>query len=260
MHTWFKNINYCWRVFATGFCFACFGLGGMLIGYIIFPIIMLFTASSDTKRVRTQYIIYLSFKLFRRLMQHTGLGKFHFENIEVLQADKGCILVANHPTLIDYVIIVSKLKQCDNVVKESLWHNFFVKSVIQTAQYIPNIESKKMFKLVARTKKNNNNLLIFPEGTRTTLGKPIKLQRGAANISIRLNMPIRIIHIKSTESALSKQSTWYKVPASKVNYTVTVGEKVYPESFLKEAGNSSLAARYLTNYLTESLEKGSHYV
>jgi 1-acyl-sn-glycerol-3-phosphate acyltransferase len=253
------KINYCWRVFATGFCFASFGIGGIIIGYVIFPIVMVFTSDTNKKRVRTQYIIHLSFIIFRRLMQHTGLANFYFQGIEKVQEDKGCVLVANHPTLVDYVMIVSKLKQCDNVVKEKLWHNFFVKSVIQAAQYIPNIESSKMFKLLERTKHNQNNLLIFPEGTRTTPGQAIKLQRGAANISIRLNMPIRIIHIKSTESSLSKQSTWYKVPKLKIEYTIKVGEKIYPDTFVKQAGNPSLAARHLTDYLTKSLEKGSHY-
>jgi len=236
----------------TGISFVTFAIGGLFIGYIIFPVVIYFTKK---KQRRAQYIIYLSFRFFRRLMQHFGLINFSFEGIEKLQSDKGCLFISNHPTLIDYVIIVSKLKSCDVIIKESIWYNIYVKGVVRTAKYIPNIQADKMLEMIKFTKKNKHNLLLFPEGTRTTPNQPLKLQRGAANIAIRMNMPIRLIHIKTTQSSLTKQSKWYKVPKHKVEYLVSVGEKVEPNDFLHKAGNPSLAARHLTKYLTKQLEK-----
>ncbi len=48
-------------------------------------------------------------------------------------------------------------------------------------------------------------LLIFPEGTRTTPGIKPKLQRGAAQIAVRTERDLRVVHITVTPSFLTKR-------------------------------------------------------
>ncbi|MCD2476569.1 1-acyl-sn-glycerol-3-phosphate acyltransferase, partial [Staphylococcus aureus] len=54
-----------------------------------------------------------------------------------------------------------------------------------------------------------NNLIIFPEGTRTTPGRPVQLQRGAANIAIRGRCDMTPVHIRCSPPALSKELPWW---------------------------------------------------
>jgi hypothetical protein len=35
-----KTIKYGWRLFATGFCFFCFGLGGLLLWALVFSVLI----------------------------------------------------------------------------------------------------------------------------------------------------------------------------------------------------------------------------
>ncbi len=58
--------------------------------------------------------------------------------LELLREDRNCIIVANHPSLIDYVLIASQLPQCDCLVKAAIWENPFMKRIVKAAGYIPN--------------------------------------------------------------------------------------------------------------------------
>lgn len=245
-------INYVWRIIATGILFIFFGIGGMCLGYIIMPLIGL-TSDPKRKKYRAQYAIHLTFRLFVLGMQWLGLANLTFKNFEALQHDKGCLFISNHPTLIDYVMIVSQLKRCDTIVKQKLWQNLFLKKVVQSAGYIPNVQSQETFERIKSTLCEGNNVLIFPEGTRTTPNKPLKLKRGAAQIAIRTQAPIRIITIHCTHSTLTKHSKWYHIPKEKLQFTLTVGALIDPRDFSTHI--PSLAARQLTRHLKNILEQ-----
>ncbi|MCF6806834.1 1-acyl-sn-glycerol-3-phosphate acyltransferase [Thiotrichales bacterium 19S9-12] len=251
--------NYIWRLFATGFCFSMFGVGAILLAYCWIPMIHLLS-SEMKKKDHVQYAIYLNFRFFVWLMESLGLAKFSIEGDEKLLKDRGTLLIANHPSLVDYVVITSQLKSCDNVVKASLWDNFFVKHVIQSAGYIPNKESQETFDRIKESLYSGNNLLLFPEGTRSVINQPIRLKRGAAQIAIRLKVPIRLIYITCNPRTLTKELKWYQIPNKRVNFKVVVGECIVVDKFLEEAGQlPSLAARRLTRYIEKKLTEGGQY-
>ena len=255
----FYDINYVWRVIATGLCFSIFGIGGLILGAVIIPVILLFIGEVHKKKAVAQHAISLSFRLFVFALSSTGLMIFKFEHLEKLKEDQGCLIIANHPTLIDYVVIVSKLSHCDTVVKEKLWHNPFMKHVIQSAGYIPNVQPEKTFEQIKETLSAGNNLLIFPEGTRTTPGEAIKLKRGAAQIVLREQCPIRVISISCLPSTLTKQNKWYQIPKIKPEFTLTVGERIDIENHIYDTSAPSLAARNLTRYFKKTLEMGLNH-
>jgi 1-acyl-sn-glycerol-3-phosphate acyltransferase len=239
-------INYIWRIIATGMLFVLFGLGGMCLGYLVLPFLR-------HNKYKAQYAIHLTFRLFVFGMRFLGLANVTFNHFELLQNDKGCLIISNHPTLIDYVMIVSKLKHCDTLVKQKLWHNPFLKNVVKSAGYIPNLAAPETFERIKETLLADNNLLIFPEGTRTTPNTPLKLKRGAAQIAIRAQVPIRIVTIHCTHSTLNKHSKWYHIPKEKPSFTLTVGERIDPCNFADLP--LSLAARKLTRHLKNVLEQ-----
>ncbi|WP_440617528.1 lysophospholipid acyltransferase family protein [Cysteiniphilum sp. 6C5] len=258
MYIFFNKINYLWRLIATGFCFLLFSLGGLLLGYIIIPMVLIIAKIirlKQQKKYIAQYCIYLTFRFFTATMSGLGLIRFDFIGFEKLKKDKGTLIIANHPTLIDYVSIVSKLPFCDNIVKAQLWHNRFIRRVISTAGYIPNIDPEQTFSDIKATLHAGNNLLMFPEGTRSIPNMPIQLKRGAAQIAIRANAPIRIIHLSCTPSTLAKNDKWYKIPTTKPIFTLTVKDLIDTQTILNECNQlPSVAARRLTKILQQQLQ------
>ncbi|ASG68885.1 1-acyl-sn-glycerol-3-phosphate acyltransferase [Francisella halioticida] len=251
-----KKLNKLYRALAQGFCFLTFSFGGAILGYIYFPFISLFIKDDQSRVKHAQHIISYVFRFFIGMVHHLRVIRFQFENIEKLQQAKGCILIANHPTLIDYVAIVSRLKLCDNIVKHSLWQNFFFRHVIETAGYIPNLNPEQTISELNNIIAQGRNLLVFPEGTRSKPGKPLDFKRGASQLAIRTKAKIRIIHIFCHPATLTKNSKWYNIPDSTPVFKVVVGDEIDSESFIKEAnGLPSLAARRLTRYLQIALSQ-----
>lgn len=241
------------RRLATGFCWAVFGIGGLTLSLTAFPVIR---ATSDTKEasvLRTRRLISSSFRLFFRLTHILGVMEADTAGIECLKDKKGVILVANHPTLIDYVLIASVIPETDCIVKSALTHNFFLKRVVSGADYIVNSEdpSDLVRDAEARLAKGGV-LLIFPEGTRTKPGITPTLHRGAAQIAVRTDTPIEVIQIESSDPWLTKGAPWYAVPTRKPIIRLSYVGRLTPEP-LEDPEAAPVAARSLTAKIFASL-------
>lgn len=229
--------NYCWRVAATGFSFASFGLGGMAIASVIAPVLNATTSGSEKRQQRAQNVIKYSFKGFTEMMVKLGIMTYSVEGLEKLQNSRQELVIANHPSLIDVVVLIGMMQQANCVVKQSLWSNPFTKGPVQSAGYILNAGSQQFVEdCVTRLKENNAaSLLIFPEGTRTEKGMTLnEFQRGAANIAIRANVPIRPVIITCTPSTLTKNEKWYHVPSRPFHIEVKVLDAVQVSDLLDD--------------------------
>ncbi|OEF25497.1 lysophospholipid acyltransferase family protein [Vibrio rumoiensis] len=248
-----QKLNKYWRVIATGSCFAIFGLGALGLTFIVFPIMTLTTRHQEQREMRVQAIIKHAFSLFCQTMKFTGAIDYRFDHSEIMQQDRNCLILANHPSLIDYVLIASKLKQCDCLVKAAIWHNPFMKGIVKSAGYIPNRDPESLLEDCSQRLKQGNVLLIFPEGTRTTPGKTSKLQRGAAQIAVRTQTDIRLIHIRVTPNFLTKQMKWYQVPDVKPFFHIEVKGKIAVSEFIENCDSPTTAARHLNQHLSTAL-------
>jgi len=160
--------------------------------------------------------------------------------------------------LLDYVILASQMPRCDCIVKQALLKNPFLSGVIKAAGYLVNSGSDALLQACETRLQAGGTLLIFPEGTRTVPGDPLTLQRGAANIALRANCDVRIVHITCQPPMLTKRGKWYQIPSVKPQFVITVADKVKAEDFLYESDLSpALAARRLTQHLRTELMRGN---
>lgn len=248
-----QKANQYWRVFATGFCFSIFGLGALCLTFVVFPLITLSASNIEKKQLRVQKAIQLAFHLFCKTMRFTGAIDYQFKNVNKLKSNNRCIIIANHPSLIDYVLITSQLSQCDCLVKYAIWHNPFMKGIVKSAGYIPNCGEDDLFEQCQQRLNSGQPLLIFPEGTRTTPGEKTKLQRGAAQIAVRTQTNIKLVHIKVTPHFLTKENKWYQVPKKKPLFQIEVKEEISIKPFIEQAASSAIAARNLTHFLEQKI-------
>ncbi|MEM6051096.1 lysophospholipid acyltransferase family protein [Erwinia sp. P7711] len=247
-------LNRLWRIMMTGVCFSLFGLGGLLLSVVWFNLLLLIQRNPLRRRQWARRTISFSFRCFLRTTRALGVLDYRIEGAEALRRDSRCLVVANHPSLIDYVMLASVMPDVDCLVKADLQRNFFVSGVIRSASYLINSQAETLLPDCQQRLDNGDAIMIFPEGTRTRYGEPLKLQRGAANIAVRCRCDLRIVHIRCTQRMLDKQSRWYQVPPEKPLFTVTVGERIESQRFL--AGNEDaqpLAARHLTQFLQQAL-------
>lgn len=254
-------LNYYWRVFGTGLSFTVFGLGGVLIGGLVLPALLVLHRDPATRQAKAQQLIHRSFAGFVGLMHRVGIMTYEIHGLEKLAASRGEIIVANHPTLVDVVMLISMLSRADCIVKKSLWQNPFTRGPVQAAGYILNDDSNRLVEqCVQRLQSGGASLIIFPEGTRTIKGQRLNdFQRGAANIAVRAGASFRPVIIRCQPSTLSKNEKWYQVPNRPFHVTIDVREALSIDGILQECASASMAARrvneVLYRYFDEELEK-----
>ncbi len=242
-------INRFWRLFSTAFAYGLFGVGSLTMGVVIFGFIRIFTRDRLKTKQRIQYTIHKGFAFFVFYMKLTGILSIEYQGVDKLQKDKGVIVIANHPSLVDVVIIIGLIPNADCIVKEALWQNFFIKWIVKAA-YIPNRNAEGLLDDCKDALRDGGNLVIFPEGTRSEAGKPYKFQRGLANIAINTGAALRPIQIHCKPEFLTKRLKWYQIPAKKAHFLIKVDDRISPVSQIKDA-KPTMASRKLTQYLEE---------
>ncbi len=233
----FKALNHFWRILATGFCFACFGLGGVFLTLFIFPLQKLFIKEQAKQKQVARKTVHYTFKFFIGLMAFTGVFSFDLARAKKLSQINGQLVLANHPSLIDVVVLISIIPNADCVVKAHLFSNPFLRGVVKNTGYISNADPEGLLTDCQASLAAGNNLIIFPEGTRTRPGQEIKFQRGAANIALRclsgdkenakgsgFSTGISTVLIQVNPTTLTKSEPWYKVPEVKAQFSAELVE------------------------------------
>lgn len=226
-----RGLNWYWRLFATGFAFCSFGLGGLLMALTIFPAMMVVLQNRARRRKYAQFVICRGFRLFTWMLDITGVAGVEAHNVDRLLTARGALIIANHPTLLDVVMILSRMDRCQCVVKHELFRNPFLFGVVRAAGFIRNDDNPENLIVQARHHlAAGANIMIFPEGTRTPpkckLGK---LQRGAANIAIETQADLIPVVVHCNHDTLKKKGSRgivFRRPKS------NSGWKLIPPSYL----------------------------
>lgn len=214
------------RLLSAAFCFMIFGLGGLLIGNIVFPLILIFVNKKKRRRIFSD-IIHKTWKLFVRLMCICRLISVDMVNSEHLGSLKGKIIAANHPSLIDIVILISKIPNSICIAKGALANNIFIKNIIKCVYIYNDEDFNALFNKVNEALKDDFNIIIFPEGTRTDFDSPgHKLHRGFAQLAIKSNAGIIPVNIESTPHILGKNQKRHDIGTSVVKYTITTYNEI----------------------------------
>lgn len=249
-------INRAWRLIGTGLSFTVFGVGGLVLAVIVFPVISLTSRDDETRARRARAMVSRSFRSFLWMMQ--GLGVFDFDVDarcrEACRGEGGLIVVANHPTLIDVVQLLAEIPHGNCIVKRALWGNFFLGGVVRATNYIPNDDSEKLVSACVEALEKGETLVVFPEATRTVPGQPMQLRRGAARVAIAAQVPVQMIHISCSPSTLTKAEYWFEIPKRRPCLRMSVGDRLHIGEFATDGEEPSMAARRLTELMLGKFE------
>ena len=248
-----ERLNRYWRVFGTGSSFALFGLGGVLLWLVAFPILALAVRDPARRSRVARRWVHRCFGAFMEYMRRVGVLTYEVVGRERLQRE-GLLVLANHPTLIDVVFLVSLLPNADCVVKTRLARNPFTRGPINATGYVSNESGSGLVQDCVASVAGGSTLVIFPEGTRSPFQGGLQpFQRGAANIAVRGRIDVTPVLIRCTPPTLRKGEKWYRVPPRRFHIAVEVLPDLPVEPFLTDTPEP-LAARKLTDHLAHFFE------
>jgi 1-acyl-sn-glycerol-3-phosphate acyltransferase len=241
--------DHLWRLVATGAAFAAMGVGGIALALMVIPLAVLPIRDRDARARRAQAIIRASFRFYVAMLRRGGVLDVEVLGEARLPSCRGNLIIANHPTLLDVVLIMALVPNAQCVVKHELWRNPFLGPIVRTAGYIRNDEDAERFIEDCRhALAGGGNLIIFPEGTRSVPGRPPHFQRGFAHVATLTGASIQLIAITCEPITLVKGQPWYAIPERRPTFRVEIAERIDAKRFL-EHGPRARGARKLVSHL-----------
>jgi 1-acyl-sn-glycerol-3-phosphate acyltransferase len=242
------RLDYLWRAAATGFCFAVFGIVSLVAGATLFPALCLTAPDREAARRRAQMLTHRWFGTFCRLMAGLRAIRYEIRDAGRLRTP-GVMIVANHPSLIDVVLLIGFLPEVDCIVKPAIFRNPFMKWPATWLGYIAQHTPEQLFADLQAALARGHSVLVFPEGTRTVPGQPIRMGHGAARMALEAGATILPVSIAVNPPHLFKHEPWWRPPVTCPHYVLTVGEPYPAARFLQEAGGvAPAAARRLSRH------------
>lgn len=254
-----ERLDLWWRTVATVLCFSLFGLGGLLLRLAVLPLMRLAVHRPERRSMLAKAVVHRAFALFVAMMRWLGVISCEVHGQEKLQR-AGLLILANHPTLLDVVLLMSLIERADCVVKSSLARNAFTGGPIRAAGFVFSDSGSRLIDDCIASVRSGNNLIIFPQGTRTPPDGDIRLHRGAATVSVRGGFDITPVRIRCRPPALGKGHKWFRVPAQRPRFDIEIGDDMKVAGFTTDSRGEAHAARRLNNHLTDYFSRESERV
>ena len=164
--------------------------------------------------------------------------------LENIEKDKGMLICPNHVHAFDSAVIVLTNKRKINVLaKEELFKNGFVRWLADLFGIYPvkrENRSMESVKISLKLLKNDELLMLFPEGTRNGLAKGVKPKDGAVKLAIRAGVPIVPVGVQGNFKAFKKVK-------------VNIGKPISYNKYNKEDTNNRELMDNLTNELMDEI-------
>lgn len=214
------------RMFVFGF--PLYGAMGLLV-YLG----LLLTAVPLPGRLRkryTRHVIYRAMAIWAAAMEKVGILKIDFQASEALRGLKGVIIAPNHPSVLDATLFLARLPQITCLMKKSILSNPFMGGSARLAGYLRNDHGPEFIRRGRDALRAGENLLIFPEGTRTVQPPVNGFKKGFALIATLADAPIQTVLIEMPVFFLGKRWPLWRIPHLPVLYTVRTGRVFHPRS------------------------------
>ena len=225
-----------WAYALLGYGLGVLALGSVLWGLVALPLRVLVPERAG--RTLGRAVISGGFRLYLRSLEGAGAGRFELGALDALRGAGPMILAPNHPSLLDAVMLLARAPQAACVLKASLVNSVLFGAGARLAGYIRNDAPVDMVRRSVEELRAGGQLLLFPEGTRTTRG-PLNPFKGALSLIARqAGVPVQTIFIETDSAFLGKGWPLTRRPELPLRYRVRLGRRFEPpqdlHAFLRE--------------------------
>jgi 1-acyl-sn-glycerol-3-phosphate acyltransferase len=220
---------------AFALALAVFGVGGViytLFGAPLYRLLPRRAAARLGQRVMTGL-----FRFFLGLLERLGLARVDLAALDALRGE-AVVIAPNHPTLLDAVLVVSRLPNVVCVMKASILDNVFLGGGARLAGYLPSDVPREMIRRAAEALRAGQHVLVFPEGTRTVRAPVNAFKGSVAPIARLAGVPVQTVFIEARSRYLAKGWPLLRRPDFPLEFRVRLGRRFDPpagsKAFLHE--------------------------
>lgn len=165
------------------------------------------------------------FRVFIGGLKASGLIRCDLSALDALRDERSLIIAPNHPSLLDAVFVVSRLPHVVCIMKADLCNNVVLGGGACFAGYIRDNGAHGMIRSAVNAVRAGNQLLIFPEGTRTRQPPVNHFKGGFALIAKRTRVPVQTIFIESNSPFLGKAWPLFRKPVFPLVFSARLGRR-----------------------------------
>jgi 1-acyl-sn-glycerol-3-phosphate acyltransferase len=162
--------------------------------------------------------------------QWLGLMRIDYTALDALSLDAGLIVAANHPSMLDALLVVARVPRGICIMRASLMRNPFLGAGARLARYIRNEPPRGMIRSAVENLKAGGQLVLFPEGTRTIQAPINPFRPGLTLIAHMAQVPIQTVFIETPSPYLGKGWPIWRAPQFPIVFKVRLGERFAPEA------------------------------
>lgn len=208
-------------------CLAVFGLSCLiwsLPAALLFPLLRRFRWSERLGQAGITY----GFRWALGVMRATGVLRVDFAALDALRGSAPMVIAPNHPTMLDAVLLISRLPRVVCITKAGLWDNLFLGGGIRLAGYVRNDQPLPMIRRAAAAVAGGAHLLIFPEGSRTAHRPVDGLHRSFGVLARAAGRPVQAVLIEADNPYLSKGWPLLRPPTLPLVFRIRLGARFEP--------------------------------
>ena len=142
--------------------------------------------------------------------QWLGLMRIGSDALDVLERDAGLIIAANHPSMLDALLIIARVPRGICIMRSSLMRNPFLGAACRLARYIRNEPPRGMIRSAVANLKAGGQLVLFPEGTRTVAEPVNPFRPGITLMAQMAQVPIQTVIIETDSPSFYNPVALYK--------------------------------------------------
>jgi 1-acyl-sn-glycerol-3-phosphate acyltransferase len=202
----------------TSFAFVLFSVGGGVMSWLVLPVVWLLSGDRESSIRRCQSTLQAGFRLFLWVLATLRLFKTEWRLSESLVPAEPCVIICNHPCLLDTVTMVARYDHVICLVKQSYYDNPMFFGLSKLCGYIPAGREgsvrghERMVEEALDRVRRGYSVLAFPEGRRTPLVEPLPFRRGPFVIAARAGVPIVPVQITCTPRTLAREMPIHTMP------------------------------------------------
>lgn len=173
-----------------------------------------------------QLMIMAGFRYFVAAMRLSGIIQCDLSSLDALRRSGPVVIAPNHPSLLDAVLVISRLPRVVCAAKADIWDNVFLGAGVRLAGYVRNDSPAALVRQAAQRLRAGRHFLIFPEGTRSGVAPIGEFKGGFALIACQAGAPVQTVFIESNSRFLGKGWPLFRRPAFPLVYRVRLGRRI----------------------------------
>lgn len=244
------------RILVSGSAFLFFFVGAAMISWVMIPLLSL-SFDPEVRRRRHLWMTRFATRGFVRYMTMTTMIEIRWPPLPPDFPEGAYVMIANHPTLIDTTIVMSRFPELSTVAGRKWFNRPGLGRMVRAAGWVasspPDPDDKDAptaLEGMLRALRAGTPMLVFPEGTRSDQDRLLRFRRGAVEAALQAGVPIVPIYIDVNQPMLMRGQPWYDVHEGVGRYTIEIWPTIETagRDIDGRALNQELMARYKARF------------